>query len=78
MGMYTFWWHMCVGYYRRRNHEVSQLVDILYRTLTYLLLKYRDLSLTLSKRKPNGNLSSQRMMMMMMKKKTNDYILNNH
>lgn len=21
--MYQFWWHMCIGYYRRRNHERS-------------------------------------------------------
>lgn len=21
--MYQFWWHICIGYYRRRNHERS-------------------------------------------------------
>ena len=24
MSIYTFWWNMCVGYYRRRNHHVSK------------------------------------------------------
>jgi hypothetical protein len=23
MGLYNFWWHACIGYYRSRNHHRS-------------------------------------------------------
>ena len=23
MGVYTFWWYTCIGYYRQRNYERS-------------------------------------------------------
>lgn len=28
LGLYLFWWHACVGYYRQRNHHRSLEVAI--------------------------------------------------
>lgn len=67
IGLYSFWWHVCVGYYRRRNYHVSTIC-----LSDWPPCFRRDLLSMPSKLRRSGTWSSQKMMMTMMKKKTSE------
>ena len=70
MGLYNFWWHTLVGYYRAKNAHVSYnyFVDLLIISS----MSYRDPLKPLSSPNKSGPSTSQRKMMtmIMMKKKS--------